>query len=53
MLQAAINNELKTHELYMTLRDNYIGEDDRDLFKSLADEELAHKSSLEKMLQEM
>ena len=44
----AIKCEKKAHDLYMTVRDNYVGTDDRDLFEALAKEEMTHKNDLEK-----
>ena len=51
-LSFAIDNEIKANELYMTVRDNYVGTDDRDLFEALANDELMHRHYLEKILKE-
>ncbi|MFH1760720.1 MAG: ferritin family protein, partial [bacterium] len=45
----AIKSEQKAHELYTSLTVLYAEEDEKNLFRKLANEELTHKNDLEKV----
>ncbi len=50
ILELAIQNEIKSHQLYKTLKQNYLPTEDQELFEKLAREELNHIDILKNML---